>query len=186
MNRWDALFADLEAQAATLVAAERAAEVEERTRGEIGTLRLVDRFRAGVGAELRLRLAGGVTLRGQLARVGADWLLLTAEAGQEVLVPLVAVTGVRGLPRYSAVPHSEGVVASRLGLRHALRGVARDRSPVRLDLVDGTTVAATIDRVGADLLEVAAHPAGEPRRARDVHDVELIPLAGLAAVRRSV
>jgi hypothetical protein len=186
MNRWDAVFADLEAQAAALAAAERAAEVEERTRGEIGTLRLVDRLRGAVGTELRVRLAGGAPVRGTLRRAGSDWLLLDEDAGQEALVALAAVTGVRGLSRYSAVPHSEGLIVARLGLRSALRGVAQDRSPVRLQLADGSTIAGTIDRVGADFIELAAHPAGEPRRARDVQGVEVVALAALAAVRRVV
>jgi hypothetical protein len=67
-----------------------------------------------------------------------------------------------------------------------LRGIARDRSTVRLMLVDGSTVDATIDRVGADFLEVATHSAGEPRRRQDVRDIELIPITALATVRRSV
>jgi hypothetical protein len=76
------------------------------------------------------------------------------------------------------------MVAGRLGLRSVLRGIARDRSAVRIELVDGTTVDATIDRVGADFVEVAVHPAGEPRRRADVRDVEVIPFGAVAAVRR--
>jgi len=118
-------------------------------------------------------------------RVGPDWLLLRDDVGREAVVPLAALLGVRGLTRFSAAPGSGGVVASRLGLRHALRGIARDRSAVRLELVDGTSVDATIDRVGADFVEVAVHGAGEARRRQDVREVEVIPLAALAAVRRS-
>lgn len=183
--RWDALFADLEAQAAEFEHAERAAEVEERTRGELATLGLVERLRAAVGAPVRLRLAGGGQVNATVARVGPDWLL--AEDGtHEVVVPLAAVQGVRGLNRYSAVPGGAGAVASRLGLRSALRGIARDRSPVRVELRDGSAIEATIDRVGADFVEVASHAAGEPRRRADVRDVEVIPFAAIAAVQRSV
>jgi hypothetical protein len=183
--RWDALFADLEAQAVAAEQAERAAEIEERTRGELATLAVVDRLRAAEGGALRLRLAGGLTLAGSVRRMGPDWLLLAEDAGREAVVPLAGVLGVRGLSRYSAVPGSAGVVASRLGLRSALRGIARDRSPVRLELVDGTALDATIDRVGADFVEVATHAAGEARRRREVGEVELVPLGALAAVRRA-
>ncbi len=183
--RWDALFADLEAQAAALEHAERAAEVEERARGELAALGLVDRLRGAVGATVRLRLAGGGSVRATVARVGPDWLLV-ADGAREVVIPLGAVQGVRGLNRYSAVPGSGGALASRLGLRSALRGIARDRSAVRLELRDGSAIEATVDRVGADFVEVAAHPAGEPRRRADVRDVEVIPFGAIAAVQRSV
>ena len=183
--RWDALFADLEAQAAALEHAERAAEVEERARGELGALGLVERFRAAVGATVRLRLDGAGTVSGVIARVGPDWLLV-ADGNREVVVPLAAVLGVRGLNRYSAAPDAAGAVGARLGLRSVLRGVARDRSPVRIDLRDGSAVEATIDRVGADFVEVATHATGEPRRRAEVRDVEVIPFDAIAAVQRSV
>jgi hypothetical protein len=184
--RWDALFDDLEAQAVVLDQAERAAEVEERTRGEVGALGLRDRALAALGAPIRLRALGGVAVRGDLGRVGPDWLLVDEGAGREAIVAVAALVGVLGLGRYSTVPGSVGVVESRLGLRQALRGVTRDRSAVRLQLTDATTVDATIDRVGTDFVEVATHPAGEPRRRGDVRDIELIPLRAIAAVRRSV
>jgi hypothetical protein len=183
--RWDALFADLEAQAEVFAQAERAAEVDERTRGEVASLRLRDRARAAVGSSLRLRSAGGLATVGDLLRVGPDWLLVQEPGGREVVVAIAHLVSVRGLGRYSAVPGSEGPVESRLGLRHALRGIARDRSAVRVHLVDASTVDATIDRIGSDFIDVATHNAGEPRRRQDVRDVELIPVAAIAGVRRS-
>jgi hypothetical protein len=182
--RWDELFADLEAQAAALDRSERAGEIEERTRGEIGQLGLVDRARAATDLPLRIRLAGPLAVAGQLLRAGPDWWLVDEGSGREAIIVTARILGVRGLARYSAVPDSAGAVESRLGLRHALRGVARDRSTTRLHLVDGSTLDATIDRVGRDFIEVAAHPAGEARRRHDVLDVELVPLAALVALRR--
>lgn len=184
--RWDALFDDLAAQAVVLEQAERAAEVEERTRGEVGSLSLVDRARASAGSPVRLRLRGGLALAGELARVAPDWLLIDEGAGRETVVATAQVVSLRGLGRYSAVPGSAGVVESRLGLRHALRAIARDRSAIRVLLDDGSAVDGTIDRVGADFIEVATHAAAEPRRRPDVRDIELLPLAAVAAVRRSV
>jgi hypothetical protein len=181
--RWDALFGDLEAQAEALERAERAAEVDERSRIEVGALGIVDRLRAGVGAELRLR-TGAFTFDGVLRRVGPDWMLLDESGGREVVVTLAAVDGVSGLSRLSSVPAATSAVESRLSLRHVLRGVVRDRSPVRLCRVDGSTLAATLDRVGADFVDAAVHPVGETRRRRDVRDVVLVPFTALAAVRR--
>lgn len=182
--RWEALFADLDAQAAAMDTAERAAEVEERTRLEVGRIRLVDRVRPAVGAALRLRCAGEVALAGRLARVGPDWLLVVEPAGLEAVVVMSAVLSVSGLQRLSAVPESESVVESRLGLRHALRGIARDRSAVRLGMVDGCTVDGTIDRLGADFVEIAEHPVGESRRRDQVRGVTVVPLTAITVVRR--
>lgn len=182
--RWDDLFADLEAQADALEAGERAAEVAERTRIELAGLSTVDRLKAAVGTRLRLRTDGGLALDGTLARVGPDWLLLAEADGRESVVALGRLLSVSGLGRLSAVPGSGGVVQARLTLRSALRGIARDRSPVRLHLADGELLDATIDRVGADFVDVARHAPGEPRRRGEVRDVVLVPFAALAAVRR--
>ena len=184
--RWDALFDDLEAQAAVLAQAERAAEVEERARAEIGGLTTVDRLRVAVGTPLRLQLTGDTALAGRVTRVGPDWLLLDEGSGREAVVVAGHLLGVRGLGRYSAVPGSAGIVESRLGLRSALRGLARDRSPVRLHRLDGSALDATLDRVGADFVDVATHAAGEPRRRGEVRGVELVPIAAITALRRSV
>ncbi|MDQ2797988.1 MAG: hypothetical protein M3Y06_12665, partial [Actinomycetota bacterium] len=132
-----------------------------------------------------LRTTGSVAVTGVLSRVGPDWVLIDEGAGREALIPTAAVVSVRGLARYSATPDSLPVVESRLGLRHALRGIARDRSGVRLHLADGSTVDATIDRVGSDFVEVATHAAGEARRRQGVRDSELLPITALVAVRRA-
>jgi hypothetical protein len=183
--RWDALFDDLEAQAAAHDRAERAAEVAERTRMELGTVGWADRARAAVGSAVRVRLPGDQVVAGALTRVGPDWLLLDDGGGRETVVRTAAVLTMRGFARYAAIPGAEGAVASRLGLRHVLRAVARDRSAVRLHLLDGSTVDATLDRVGADFVEVATHGAGELRRRSEVRDVELIMLTAIAALRRA-
>jgi hypothetical protein len=184
--RWDLLFADLAAQGEALERAELDSEVAERLRGEVGELSLVDRARAAVGAELRLRLRGGLDIAGRLTGAGPDWLLLAEPDGREVLVASGQLISVRGLPRSSAAPGSAGVVESRIGVRQLLRAMARDRSPVRAHLVDGSALDATVDRVGADFLELATHPPGEPRRRADVRDVATLPLSAIVAVRRSV
>lgn len=184
--RWDGLFADLEAQAEALEIAERAAEVEERARAEFGRIRLLDRLRPGVGAAVRLRCLAGTTVAGVLRRVGPDWLLVDEGAEREAVVVAAALLSVAGLPRVSAPPDSAGVVESRLGLRHALRGIARDRSPVRVVDRSGATLDGTIDQLGADFVELAEHAAGELRRRADVRDVLALPLDALVVVRRVV
>ena len=179
--RWDALFSDLEAQAEVLTQAERASEVDERTRYEVGASGILDRLRAAVGEPIQLSCIGGLALRGTLCALGADWLLIDEGVGAESLVVLDAVCRVRGVGRRS-VP--AGPASLRLALRSALRGIARDRLPVRAVLRDGSTITATIDRVGSDYVEMAAHAVGELRRRNDVITTELVPFTGLAAIRR--
>lgn len=183
--RWDELFADLDAQADALDVAERAAEIGERTRIEMAAIGTLDRLRGAAGTQLRIQVVGGLAIAGLLRRCGADWLLVDEGAGREALIALAGVRSVTGLGRLSAVPGSGGPVLARLTLRSALRGIARDRSGVRLHLVDGQVLDATIDRVGADFVEVARHAVGEARRRSEVHEVVLVPFAVLVAVRRA-
>jgi hypothetical protein len=182
--RWDDLFADLEAQAAALDVAERAAEIAERTRIEVGGLGTRERLAAALGSTVRGQVLGGAAFAGTIERVGPDWVLLDEGDGRESVLALAALASVTGLGRSSAVPGHGGAVQARLGLRSALRGIARDRSTVRLHLRDGATLDATLDRVGADFVEVARHAPGEPRRRGEVRDVVLVPLDAVAIVSR--
>jgi hypothetical protein len=181
--RWQRLFSDLEAQAEELATRDFEGEVAERTRIEIGKLRLVDRLRAATGHSVQVSCLGAGLVCGDLDQVGSGWLLLTESPGREALIPLDAVLSLVGLGALSATPGSEGRVGSRLDLRHALRRIVRDRAPVQVLLVDGTGFDGTLDRVGADFVEVAEHPRGEPRRSTAVQRVRTLPLAALALVR---
>ena len=181
--RWDALFDDLAAQAEALERAERAAELEERTRAERGAVALLDRLRAAADRPLRVRTAAG-TVAGVLSRLGRDWLLLEQDGGAEVLVPVAAVLAIGGLPPVTAVPGTTDPVTRRLGLWFVLRRLARDRAPVRLTLADGTVLAATVDRVGKDHVEIAVLAPGEARRPGAVRGVLVVPTSALTTVRR--
>lgn len=184
MTRWEGLFADLEAQLAAGTAADTGAEVDARARGEFAEVTLVDRLRAAVDQPVRVVTAGGLALTGVLERVGPDWLAVLDDTGREALVPIGAVRQVGGLTRWARTEASAGVVAARLGWRSALRAVARDRSALRVHLVDGEVLDATLDRVGADHVELAVHAPGESRRARDVRGLVAVPFGAVAAIRR--
>lgn len=183
--RWEAMFADLEAQADALLVAERAGEIDERVRAELRSLAVLDRLRAALDTPVRLWTSGAGRYAGTLARIGPDWVLLAQDGGREVVVCLAAVTRIGGLGRASAVPGSLDGVTGRLGLWFVLRRIARDRAPVTLQLIDGTGVHATIDRVGADFVEIAVHGPGRARRAAAVREELLVPTAALAAVSRA-
>src|SRR5438309_7889 len=181
--RWDRLFADLDAQLAAADAAELAGEVSDRTRREVSRLHLADRARYAIGAQVSVGLDAAGTASGRLEREGPGWWLLTGAAGIDQLVCTDAIAWVCGLPALSAAPGAQSVVEARLGLNYALRGIARDRSPVTVVLRDASSCAGTIDRVGADFLDLAEHAPGEPRRAGAVRSARSIALSAIAVVR---
>ena len=181
--RWERLFADLEGGFDEAERAERAAEVAERSRAEFGRLVLADRLRAAIGEAVQLDVRRHGRVDGRVERVGPDWLLLAEAGGRQALVPLAAVQSLSGLGAWASEPGSEGVVAARLGLRHALRELARNRAGVTVVLSGGGVVTGTIDRVGSDFLEMGEHPLGEQRRAADVRRTRLVTLAAVVLVR---
>lgn len=181
--RWEALFDDLEAQFDAEQAVELAAEISDRTRRELALVRLADRLRPARGSVITARVAGIGVVEGNVAGVGADWLLLAEIGGREALIPTTSIVSITGLGPVSAAPNSEGEVARRLGLAHVLRAVARDRAAVTISYLDGASSSGTIDRVGADFLEIAEHPPAEARRASAVQTVRTVPFSALAVVR---
>jgi hypothetical protein len=181
--RWTALFADLEAQLEAAEEAELAGEVADRQRLEVARLELVDRIRAALGAELTIGLRTGDVIRASATRAGPDWLLLTATGEPDALLPLGAVSWVRGLPPYVRLPAAIGAVEARLDLAFVLRGLARDRAVVRLVLLDGSTVNGTIDRVGRDFLDLAEHAPDDPRRPDAVSAVRTVGFNAVVVVR---
>ncbi|MBA2553386.1 MAG: hypothetical protein H0V10_06785 [Geodermatophilaceae bacterium] len=183
--RWDRLFDDLEAQAVAVESREFEAEVAERSRAEQGRLRLTDRLRAARGHRVVLTVQGAGTVAGTLARVGAGWLLLAAPAEPELLVSLGAVGAVGGLGAATEHDVDRGLVEAALDLRKALRGLAVDRSGVRVTLTDGTAFEGTLDRVGADYVELAEHSLGEARRQGAVRSVRTIVIGSVALVART-
>jgi hypothetical protein len=183
VSRWSALFADLEGQAAAQRALERSAEVDQRARAEVGALTVAARLRGSLGQLVVVQLGGGLTLSGRIGQTGPDWTLLTEDAAQEAVLLHRHLVSVRGLGRHADL--AAGVVESRLGARVVLRGIARDRSAVRIHLTTGAVVDGTIDRVGGDFMELAAHPLGEQRRRGEVREGDLIPLRAVVAVLRA-
>lgn len=181
--RWESLFADLEAQLDEADSADLAVEVADRTRREVARLRVVDRLRGSVGCAIVAHVRGCQPVRGTLQSVGSDWLLVHDEWSRDVLIPITALAGVTGLSPWSSEPGSEGAVAAKLDLRHALRALARNRLAVELALIDGSTLAGTVDRVGADFLELAEHDPAELRRATAVRGLRLVPTAAIGSLR---
>lgn len=181
--RWDELFADLEAAVEAEDRAGFEAEVADLARSERALLSTADRLRAHVGATLRLHLVEGGEATGRVLDVGRDWLVVASGAGS-ALVPLAAVTGIDGLGRAAqAPPEPDGPPVLRIGLATALRALARDRAYVRVAVRGGAVLGGTVDRAGTDHLDLALHPADEPRRPSAVTGVRCVPYPALVVVR---
>jgi hypothetical protein len=181
--RWQQLFADLGGQFDEAEAAAERAESASRARAETGVVRLADRLAGALGQAVSLRCRGAGQLTGVLSDVGVDWLLVEDDGGREALVATAAVLSVGGLGRLTAAPADDGIVRGRWDLRRAARALARDRSGVRVVLEDGDVLIGTIDRVGADFLEVAVHEPDQPRRPGAVRSVVAVALDAVAAIR---
>jgi hypothetical protein len=180
--RWQQLFADLSAQFEEAASAEQRTDVAARARTEAAAVALADRLRGARGGEVALQCRGAGWVRGRLTDAGRDWVLLDDERGGELLVALAAVRVAGGLGRLTGAPE-EGPVRSRLDLGRARRGLARDRSAVVVVLDDGALLSGTVDRVGADFVELARHEPDEPRRASAVREVQAVAIAAVAVVR---
>lgn len=192
--RWERLFAEMEARFEELADEQASAESADRERVATGSITARQRLAGALDHPVRVRLAGGLTIDGTLRSVGPDWLLLAESANRDCLVPWSSVTVVQGLTLATG-PEPTGLDL-RFDLRRALRGLARDRAPIQLILSGWADeagpagaarstgeLAGTIDRVGADFVEIAVHPAWEPRRAGSVRSVALVPLAAILLVR---
>jgi hypothetical protein len=163
---------DLEGQAEALYAAERAAELADRSRSEYAQVTLAARLMASVDRDVSLDVRGVGQVGGALVRVATGWCLVRG-AGQDWVVALGAVTGVRGASE-RAVPELAWPAVARLGLGAALRRLADEAEPCLVHLVDGRRVDGLVQRVGADFVELAS---GEQGRT------ELVATAAIAAVQ---
>ena len=179
--RWARLFDDLDAQLEAAERAERATESADLRRLEASRISLAERLRGAVGAEITLTVEGAAPLAGELRQAGGDWLLLDSAVNGETVVAMGAVLSVIGLA-VGAAPLGDAV-DRRLGIGFLLRRLARDRMPVTVVTRTSTPFTGTIDRVGADYLDLAEHNADQPRRAADVQRVRTIAFTAVAVVR---
>ncbi|MFG6445086.1 hypothetical protein ACFXP7_07105 [Microbacterium sp. P06] len=188
--RWDRFFEDIEDQLESEWEAERAALDSEAERLRLSKLTLHERLAALVSTEASsaIELADGTVLTAPITALGADWLLVSpwqTRAGA-ALVPLVSIVSVR-------MPHAEllrtarpldagakAPVSRRATFGFAVRDLVRRRAGVTVHLSGGRMLSGTIDRAGADHLDLALHDAGAPRRRAEVTAYRLIPFASIA------
>lgn len=191
--RWDRFFEDLEDQLDSEWEAERAALDTEAERLRWAHVPARDRLVAlcdSAGAVVSLEVCDGTPLSGVVTRVGADWVAVAVESGGAPtvwIVPLTAIVSM-GLAAQQVLStvrtaHPGGALGQRMSLGFVLRDVVRRRLPVTVYLVTGRVLSGTIDRAGADHLDLALHEVGAVRRADQVRGFRIVMFAGLAAVR---
>ncbi|WP_141014099.1 hypothetical protein [Nocardioides sambongensis] len=167
-----ALFDELEQQAGALYAAERDAEVADRSRAEYQEVSLAGRLMASVDSEVTLGIEGVGAVTGTLERVAGGWTLLAAR-DQDWVVRLDAVATVEGAS-VRAIPAVAWSPVARLGIGSALRRLSEAGERCVVHLRDGSRHDGTLRRVGQDFCELVT---GEERRTL------LLPFHAVAAVQ---
>ena len=200
--RWNRFFEDLEHELDSGLEVQQASVDGEAERLRVSRLELRTRFLALSGSGVLLELAGGSLLIGRLVAGGADWIGLIREPGGAALVPLRSIHAIRigreamlasvgagvgasadaGAGRDSAKP-ARTSLSERQTFGYVLRDLARRRIAVVLQQNDERALAGTIDRVGADHLDLALHDRGAPRREAEVSGYRIVPLAAVAWVK---
>ena len=187
--RWDRFFEDLEDQLDSEWEAERAALDTEAERLRLSRVPLRDRLVA-LAADARaaaVKLVVGTTLTGRLGRVGADWFAVASDGAPPTIVPLWAVAGLAADPAavLASVRDADAgpALARRMGLGFVLRDLVRRRIPVAVQVSGGRVLTGTVDRAGADHLDIALHEPGAPRRAENVTGYRIVPFAAIVWVR---
>ncbi|MCA1984540.1 hypothetical protein [Nocardioides nematodiphilus] len=167
-----ALFDDLESQASAAYAADREAEIADRSRAEYQQVALAGRLMASVGRAVALDVRGVGLLQGSIERVASGWLLLASTGGQDWIVREAAIASVAGASE-RAVPAVAWEAVARLGIGSALRRLAESGERCLLHLLDRSRYDGVLRRVGADFVEVVD----------DAGRLWLVAFSALAAVQ---
>lgn len=186
---WERLFEDLEDQLASGWEAERAALNAESERLRISRLDLRTRAHtlSSDGATVSLSLSDASTVGGRIQAVGADWVAIEPASGHALIIsPMSSITmwGMDHPSLLASTAPSVGLsaVRERMTLGFVLRDLARRRVRVTVRVRGGQELAGTIDRAGADHLDLALHDLSEPRRAQAVHGFRIVPFEALLTV----
>jgi hypothetical protein len=192
--RWDRFFDDLEDQLASEWEAERAALDTEAERLRLSRVSLRERLSQLVGRDhpgpaVSFDLSDGTTLRAAVSGVGADCVALLPAEGRTsaVVVPFPAIAGI-GMPhddllRTARPAPVQSALADRLTFGFVLRDLVRRRAGVAVHLSSGRALHGTVDRAGADHLDLALHDPGAPRRSGAVTGHRIVPFASVSWVR---
>lgn len=192
--RWERFFDDLEDQLASEWEAERAALDTEAERLRLSRVVLRERLAAlakrdRATSSPTFEFTDGTILAAEVSGVGADWVGLEPATGRQgaVIAPLSSIASV-GMPhpdllRSARPEETRSPLADRMTFGYALRDLVRRRTAVAVHLTNGKALSGTIDRAGADHLDIALHESGVPRRADAVTGFRVVAFTAVAWVR---
>ena len=187
--RWDTFLEDLGSRVDVVKDPDRAGPGRDDLRLRAAHTPLSERLRALCEAQrpASVALIDGTTLAGRLRAVGADWLAIADEASPcgLWLVPFASLVAV-GLAQAEVRDSLRDATSSggaRMLWAMVMRDLARRRVPVSVQVRGSHLLTGTIDRVGADHLELALHDAAAFRRAGAVHGHRLVALAAIVWLR---
>jgi hypothetical protein len=175
------VFDELEAEFDAGLRREAEQEAVAAVRAELGATVLWEQLARRIGSET-VALAGGRRFRGTTVASYPEFLVLRAADGTEHLVRYGPAVSVALPPEPTSLRPTPATAARRYQFALALRELARRREPVRIELVDATTVDGTIEAVGSDYLEIAEHDPGEARRRAAVRSRRFVGFAAVVAV----
>lgn len=173
----DALLAGLADQAAALEAVYDDAAAEDLARAARAEIPLLDRLRAA--ASVTIEVIDHGTVAGMVLDVGRDVVVVNATDGTWA----IHRTGIAAVIGASDAAAGPGGAAARLGLASIARAWARERGVVRVIRRGAVPLDGTIDRVGADHLDLAEHDPGTPRLGAQVRRSVAVPFDVISAQR---
>jgi hypothetical protein len=177
--RW--VFDELEAEFEAGLRREAEQETLAAVRAEVGATVLWEQLARRIDSDTTV-FAGARAFRGSVVASYPEFLVLHAADGAEHLIrygPAVSVAVAAEPPTLRPAPPA---AARRYQFALALRELARQREPVRVELIDGARCDGTIEAVGSDYLEIAEHDLGEARRRVAVRARRFVGFAAVVAV----
>ncbi len=143
-ERFDALLADLAAQAAAHERQEVSAHVRALVQAEFARVDLASRLRAAV--DVRLQVEGVGSVGGSVCGVDADTCQLVDERGHRWAIALSRVVAVTGIGGRSQPPSR---IDMRLGWASLMRGWSDTGSLIRC-WANSAPITGSVTRVGRD------------------------------------
>lgn len=151
MEQWERILVDTE----SLMASERRVDFLEETaelrRAEEATSSFAARFMGARGMQVRIDMRSGQSVRLVIQDCSSHWLRGATDS-RDILIPLAAISCVKGLPT-STVGDFSGPVSRAMSFASAVR-VFADKHREAVIFMGTTHMVGKIVRVGSDCMDI--------------------------------